>query len=53
MYRIVVTEVTNIKDDEQEGIERYRQTVDALDIPALIAVINKVPRKKREPKAAK
>lgn len=51
MFKVVVTEVTNVTDDEQQGIERYRQTVDDLNLRALIAAINtpkRGPRAKNE-----
>lgn len=38
---------------EAEYIERYRQTVDVLDIRAVMAAVNQKPRKPRTPKAEK
>ena len=56
MYKIVVTELCNVNsatampDGDSEEVERYRQTVDVLDLPKLIDVINAKPRKPRERK---
>lgn len=55
MFEIVVTEVEgqaaqNVADPMQSRIERYRQTVDVVDLPKLIAAINSRPRKAREKK---
>lgn len=49
MFTVVVTEVN--KDGVPEGVERYKQTVDVIDLPKLIAAINAKPRKPRAPKA--
>jgi len=50
-FRIVVTEVfegTNVKPEE---VERYRQTVDELDLRAVMAAVNQKKRGPRERKA--
>ena len=50
-YQVTIEEFT---DDQNpvlnEGIERYRQTVDVLDLKAVMAAVNKTPRKPRTPK---
>ena len=52
MFRIIVTELQEVGDPLTDAeMERYRQTVDALDLPKLIYVINAKPRKPRERKA--
>ena len=59
MFEIVVTETrdtitTSGLPAEGSRTERYRQVVDSLNLPQLIAAINKVPRVRRDrkPKAA-
>lgn len=47
MFRIVVTEF--VAGDEKSEVKRYEQTVDELD---LRAVVNAVMQKKRGPRAA-
>ena len=52
MFRIIVIELQDMGDQLPDAeIERYRQTVDVLDLPKLIDVINAKPRKPRERKA--
>lgn len=41
------------KSVDAPTIERYRQTVDVLDIRGVMDAVNRVPRKKRETKADK
>ena len=49
MFRIIVDEIkpTRTDDIESPPTTRYTQTVDALDLLALIAAVNKGPRKVR------
>lgn len=50
MFRIVVTEIKNNDTAIEAEVKRYEQTVDELD---LRAVVNAVMSKKRGPRAAK
>ncbi len=54
MFRINVIEFDKQADDVVKDVQnvicRFEQTVDTLDLPALIAVINKRPRKERKKK---
>lgn len=56
MFTIAIYESTQpvtVDQDIEAGdgtILRYRQTVDTLDLQAVMAAVNKVPRKKRERK---
>jgi hypothetical protein len=51
MFEVTVKEV---KDRDADGVgysvERYRQTVDLIDLKAVMAAVNKVPRKPRTKK---
>ena len=50
MFRIIVDEIKPSTDLDEEALPpttRYTQTVDALDLIALIAAVNKGPRKAR------
>jgi len=54
-YTITVTETractaTEIMNPGDTGTEKYRQTVEVLDLPKLIAAVNAKPRKPRTPK---
>ena len=55
MFKITITEWTPASqaDDRQvpEVFERYMQSVDAIDMPKIIAAVNSKPRKPREPRA--
>ncbi len=56
MFRIIVEEITVSDKSEvglgsEQAIKRFEQTVDVLDLPKLIDVINAKPRKIRERKA--
>ena len=48
MYRIIIEEVDH---PDHATVERYRQMVDVLDLPAVMAAVNRKPRKPRERKA--
>lgn len=52
-FRIVVTELIPgvLVDQEPEEIERLRQVVDAIDLPAVFLAINTPPKPKRVRKA--
>lgn len=51
MFNVIVTETRESANGaEPVAIERFRQCVDELDIPRLIAAINAKPRKQRERK---
>ena len=48
MYTITIVEVTGPVPGEPNSITRYTQTVDALDIKAVIDAINRKPRAPRK-----
>jgi hypothetical protein len=48
MFEVIVTEVNQAADGTRSGtVERYRQCVDAIDLRAVMAAVNKRPRKSR------
>jgi hypothetical protein len=49
MFKVVVTEIGLHPDTP--AIVRFEQTVDLLDLRAVISAVNQKPRKAREPKA--
>jgi hypothetical protein len=55
VFKILITEwwPASQNDDRivPEVMERYSQSVDAIDLPKIIAAVNSRPRKAREPKA--
>ncbi len=58
MFEVVITEVSAHSESNPQSpapmrVERYRQTVDVLDIRAVMAAVNHKPRKPRTPKAEK
>jgi len=55
MFEIVVTEIKPavIDDEADTRIERYRQTVDVLDLQKVMAAVNAKPRKPRVKKETK
>lgn len=48
-FVVTVTEFTG-SDPSGEGIERYRQSVDRIDLQAIIIAVNKAPRAPRADK---
>lgn len=57
MFEVVITEIQgSFQPGDADGlkkVESYRQTVDALDIRAVMAAVNHRPRKARTPKVDK
>jgi hypothetical protein len=55
MFKIVITEWTPASQSDErpvpEVMERYSQSVDAIDLPKIIAAVNSKPRKPRAPNA--
>jgi hypothetical protein len=55
MFKIVITEWTPATQSDErpvpEVFERYTQSVEAIDLPKIIAAVNSKPRKPREPRA--
>lgn len=59
MFKITITEIPNPLPPRQlqigeeaelqliQPVERYSQTVDAINLPAVMAAVNRQPRKKR------
>jgi hypothetical protein len=50
MFRITITEFTKSDQDDApvpNALERYTQSVDAIDLPKIIAAVNAKPRKAR------
>ena len=51
MFTIIITETsteaTPHSDVPKREIERYRQTTDDLDLPAIVALVNRPKRKQR------
>lgn len=50
MFTITITEKQMSPGEEESGgghFERYRQTVDELDLAAIVALVNRPTRKKR------
>lgn len=47
MWTVVITEHDTKEGGKLDTIERYRQTVDVLDIKAVMAAVNMKPRKER------
>ena len=55
MWEVTIKEIINEPDSKSvlPIIERYKQTVDVLDLRAVIAAVMKTPRKARTPKEPK
>ncbi len=56
MFVVIVQETKPLEGaspTNESVIERYRQEVDSLDLPALIATVNRKRRAPRTPKVAK
>jgi hypothetical protein len=55
MYKIVVTEINPLADLGAPAVEvrRFEQTVDELNLRAVITAVNQKPRAPRKPKEAK
>lgn len=53
MFKITVVELTgqHMPSDQPEEIKRYEQIVDALDLPAVMAAVNRKPRAPRKSRA--
>jgi hypothetical protein len=55
VFKILITEWTPASQADNrpvpEVMERYSQSVDAIDLPKIIAAVNSKPRKPREPRA--
>jgi hypothetical protein len=55
VFKILITEWTPASQSDNrpvpEVMERYSQSVDAIDLPKIIAAVNSKTRKAREPKA--
>jgi hypothetical protein len=64
MFKITITEIPNPLPPRQleiaeapefvltQPVERYQQTVDSLDLSAVMAAVNRKPRKRRTAKTA-
>ena len=44
MFEIIVTEIFEEGSDPEKKIERYRQVVEMLSLPAVIKAVNSIPR---------
>ena len=58
MFRIIIEEIVTEPRGQDthtdpQSIERYRQTVDVLDLAAVMAAVNRKPRRPRTPKQPK
>lgn len=53
IYKVVVTEIfqSTVDAADRSEIERFSQTVDALELRKVIEAVNARPRRPREPKA--
>jgi hypothetical protein len=55
VFKILITEWWSASQNDdrpvQEVMELYSQSVDAIDLPKIIAAVNSKPRKPREPRA--
>jgi hypothetical protein len=53
MFTVTVVETLVETNVEPEVVQRYEQTVDAIDLRAIISAVNQKPRKPREQRAPK